>query len=312
MLDIIPGGQSFLRQLQPRDSILIADQVEYGFVLDSVRTGTAIALPEVKDMSNDTLTLVRGWAVDTLKVYGSRRAPEAFRIKAGIVLAPFEEGEYQLPDIPVARQFDGVIDTLVFEASKMLVTTMPVDTATFEIHDIKGQMRYPVTLEEVIPWVALAWIAAVLTILAVCLVIMHRRKVSGVPQREDPPYIVALRRLEQFRGDRFWAPEKQKTMYSGITDTLKEYIDSRFGIDAPEMTTAELFAALKSDRQLTPELWSELKDLFERADFVKFAKFAATDEENAKALPTAVRFVTETYQAELEEDQAAEGKEASH
>jgi hypothetical protein len=45
-----------------------------------------------------------------------------------------------------------------------------------------------------------------------------------------------------------------------------------------------------------------MRELFERADFVKFAKFIATDEENASALPVAVRFVTETYQAELEDN----------
>ena len=35
-------------------------------------------------------------------------------------------------------------------------------------------------------------------------------------------------------------------------------------------------------------------------DFVKFAKFTASDEDNAKALPVAVRFVTSTYQSDLE------------
>ena len=37
--------------------------------------------------------------------------------------------------------------------------------------------------------------------------------------------------------------------------------------------------------------------------FVKFAKHTASDEENARALPTAVRFVTSTYQTVLEEEQ---------
>ena len=46
----------------------------------------------------------------------------------------------------------------------------------------------------------------------------------------------------------------------------------------------------------------ELKELFELADFVKFAKFTASDDDNSKALPTAVRFVTSTYQTELDEE----------
>jgi len=73
------------------------------------------------------------------------------------------------------------------------------------------------------------------------------------------------------------------------------------------MTTAEIFTALKGDKELPADLYEEMKDLFERADFVKFAKFTASDEDNAKVLPGAVRFVTTTYQAELEEESKKEG-----
>ena len=52
-----------------------------------------------------------------------------------------------------------------------------------------------------------------------------------------------------------------------------------------------------------------LKELFERADFVKFAKFTASEEENASALPVAVRFVTSTYQTDVEEESGAQVEE---
>ena len=78
-------------------------------------------------------------------------------------------------------------------------------------------------------------------------------------------------------------------------------MSERYGIGAMEMTTAELFDDLK-DTEVSKELASELRDLFDRADFVKFAKFTASDEDNAAALPVAVRFVTETYQADVESE----------
>ena len=53
------------------------------------------------------------------------------------------------------------------------------------------------------------------------------------------------------------------------------------------------------------ELLAEIKQL---ADFVKFAKFVASDEENAAALPLAVRFVTQTYQSEIEEGRNDSGE----
>ena len=302
LLDIVPAGKASLRQLQPRDSILIADQLEYGFQLDSVPAGTPILLPDFKDASNDTLTLVRGWQLDTtarVRIRTGRKDRETrYNIRGSIVIAPFEEGHYTLPPIPVLYGRD----TLLFEALEMDVKTMPVDTATFVIHDIKDQIRYPLTLRELLPWLALVWLLAVLVIFFICLADVRRRHARGEDAPRDPAYIVALRALDKWRGDKHWAPEKQKAFYSGITDTLKTYIEDRFGIDAPEMTTAELFTALQAAEDLPADLREELKDVFECADFVKFAKHVASEQENARALPTAVRFVTSTYQTALEEE----------
>lgn len=299
LLDQVPAGKAFLEQLQQRDSILIADQLEYGFVLEDVEEGTELSLQDFSEVSNDTLTLVRNWKIDTLKQRKGK-----LDLRGSITVAAFEEGHYDLPPIAVRRvTADGKVDTLLFEALRMDVKTMPVDTATFVIHDIKGQMKYPVTFKEVLPWAGGAVLLAALIFLLVYLVRNGRRQ-GETEEGEEAAYIVALRRLEKFRGDKYWAPDKQKIYYSGITDALKFYIEKRFGLDAPEMTTAELFAALKDSKDLSPELYNEAKALFETADYVKFAKHAATDEDNAKALPLAVRFVTSTYQTELEEEQS--------
>ena len=49
LLELVPKGPAFLNQLQKRDSILVADQVEYGFVLDTVHAFTVFKMPEFKD-----------------------------------------------------------------------------------------------------------------------------------------------------------------------------------------------------------------------------------------------------------------------
>ncbi|MCR5560337.1 MAG: hypothetical protein K6F58_00765 [Bacteroidales bacterium] len=296
----VPSGKAFLKQLQPRDSILIADQLEYGFTLEGVEDGTSIALPDYGEASNDTLTLVRGWQVDTLKYNKKARTRD---IRAAVVLAPFEEGQYILPPIYALRIKGEKTDTLMFEVPELKVTSIQIDTASFTPHDIKGQIRYPVTFAEVLPWGLGALGLAALILLAVYLI----RRYSGKDEAgrpKDPPYVVALRSLDRYRGDRFWAPDKQKAFYSGVTDTLKEYMDAEFGVDAPEMTTAELFEALKGREDITPEMFGRLKGLFETADFVKFAKMTVPPEDNAGVLPTAVKFVTDTYQRQLEGEEA--------
>ena len=306
MLEVIPAGQAFLKPLQQRDSVLIADQFKYGFKLEDTKDVEGLTLQDFSQICNDTLVLVRGWQTDTVST--KKQLKEGIiDVEWWITVAPFEEGRYELPDIYVVKHTADKSDTLCFSAPELLeVKTMPVDTATYVPHDIKGQITYPVTLKEVLPYVgggiAGLWL---ITAIVVLIVYFSRRK-KKAEEHKDPAHIVALRKLDKYRSDKYWVPEKQKAFYSGITGAVKEYIDERFEIDAPEMTTAELFDALQGRTELTPELYEKMKELFERADFVKFAKYVADDAQNAEALPLCVRFVTSTYQAEIEEEAQAE------
>lgn len=305
-------GEAFLQPVQERDSVLIADQLHYGFELRQVEEGTLFALPEWQNDERGGVQAVSPWIVDTVKITRQKsEMPRLLDIRGSVLITSFDEGVFELPSIMVGRlSKDGVIDTLVFDPMRLEVKTMPVDTATFVPHDIKGQIRYPLTFDEVLPWLGVFWIVAMLVILTVCLIIMRKRKGDPAYVRKDPAHIVALRKLDQYRGNRMWAPEKQKEFYSGVTDALREYISSRYCVSALEMTTAEIFAEMK-DADVPQELLSEVRELFERADFVKFAKYVASDDDNASVLPLAVRFVTETYQTDIEADAETEGEQVA-
>ena len=299
--------RTFLQPLQERDSVLIADQLLYGFELDGVIEGTTLVPADIADSLDKSILSLSPWIIDTVGVTRNGKGnPRTLDVKGTVRIAPFMEGEYELPEIVVERiTSDGIADTLIFDPARLEVKTMPVDTATFQPHDIKGQVRYPLTFAELFPWLAGGWLTVLLVILAVCLVIIRRRRNNPAFEHKEPAHIVALRKLDQYRGNKMWAPEKQKAFYSGVTDTLREYISERYGIGAMEMTTAELFDDLK-DTEVSKELASELRDLFDRADFVKFAKYVASEEDNASVLPLAVRFVTETYQADVESNDGGE------
>ena len=65
---IVPSGEAFLEQLQKRDSVLIADQLRYGFRLENVKAGTVLGLPNLSKGVMDSIELVRDWKIDTLKI----------------------------------------------------------------------------------------------------------------------------------------------------------------------------------------------------------------------------------------------------
>ena len=84
----------------------------------------------------------------------------------------------------------------------------------------------------------------------------------------------------------------QKTYYTELTDTLRQYIEERFGFNAMEMTTTEIIYTLheKGDKKMI----DELKSLFETADLVKFAKYETLINENDKNLVNAINFIDQT------------------
>ena len=46
--DVVPSGKAYLRPLQERDSVLVADQFEYGFRLDGVQEVILATNPDVE------------------------------------------------------------------------------------------------------------------------------------------------------------------------------------------------------------------------------------------------------------------------
>lgn len=292
---------SYLRQLQERDSVLIGDQLAYGFRLEGLKDGTPVALPDFSRGFRDSVVVVRGWQMDTV-----RGKDGTLTLDASIVITSFDEGLYDLPPLAVltADPLTMQADTLVFRPKVLDVRTLPVDVETYEPHDIRPQIRYPLTWKEVLPWVLGILLAAALVFLAVRLWKRLQGRSGDVGRPDDPAHIVALRKLDRYRGSRFWAPDRQKAFYSGVTDALREYIAARYDVPAMEQTTAEMFDALRG-ADIPEDLRSDMRRLFEVSDFVKFAKMTVSDEDNAKVIPSAVNFVTGTYRTETE-------KEADH
>ena len=290
-----------LRSRISRDSILIGDQIEWTFELQ-LAAGESVRIDQPGAEPVPGVEAMGRIALDTLE-----RKNGTVGLRGHVTLTSFDSGSYQLPALSVllARP-DGTVDTLRYAGPVLAVNTIPIDTASFQPYDIKGQIRYPLTFKELLPWIGLALLAAALIWLLVRWIRFRRqhRDFFGKPVVQDPPHIVALRSLEKTRAQKLWQAGRQKQFYTQVTDTLRQYIAGRFGIPALEQTTAELFRELQ-DKDIEAALMDRMKDLFTTADYVKFAKHNATEQENENVIPTAVRFVNETYMTQVEKEEDA-------
>ena len=191
---------SFIRPVTPRDSILVADRLLYGFELDNVPDSTVLAFPPVANPFMQDVLALPTWQVDTVKVQKIKaNNTRLLNLRASISIQPFEEGTYELPPLFVQRiHTDGTVDTLQFNRQTIEVFTMPVDTATFVPHDLRAQAGYPLTAMEVLPWAMGFWALALL-IIGLVAWLRSRRKEADGPAFREPAHITALRKLDKWR-----------------------------------------------------------------------------------------------------------------
>jgi hypothetical protein len=106
------------------------------------------------------------------------------------------------------------------------------------------------------------------------------------------PHQKAMKEIEQIKADKMVSSENQKEYYTKLTDTLRKYIEERYGFSAMEMTSTEIIERLMaSDDQ---QSLSELRQLFMTADLVKFAKYSTMINENDANLVNAIDFINQT------------------
>jgi len=101
----------------------------------------------------------------------------------------------------------------------------------------------------------------------------------------------------------------ERDYFTQLTDILREYLQGRFGINAMEMTSAQIMDTLKGQKELDAKK-DYVEQILRVADFVKFAKMRPLPDDNIEAFTNALRFVEETKPVETtEKGENKKGKE---
>ena len=106
------------------------------------------------------------------------------------------------------------------------------------------------------------------------------------------PHQKAMKEIEQIKADKMVTSENSKEYYTKLTDTLRKYIEERYGFNAMEMTSSEIIEKLMASQD--QKALDELRQLFTTADLVKFAKYSTLINENDANLVNAIDFIKQT------------------
>ncbi len=126
--------------------------------------------------------------------------------------------------------------------------------------------------------------------------------------RRPPPPILpelwALQALAELRGSDWVENGRFREYYYRLTEIVRGYIERKFSLAAPEMTTEEFLTMLARDRQALPYDAERLGRFLEACDIVKYAAFRPRREDAEEATSTALAFVHATAAAVATADAA--------
>src|SRR6185312_12382640 len=194
------------------------------------------------------------------------------------------------------------------DALLLAVYTIPVDTAAKSIKDVKAPFDEPSDWREYLPYIYGSAIALVVLIIVIFILMKTLKKEPALaepPKPKVPAHITALHALEEIRNKKLWQEGKFKEYHTMISDTLRAYIEGRYGVAAMELTSDEIFKVMSS--QVIDSLSKDkLKQVLTLADYVKFAKVIPIDVENEMSLQSAFDFVNGTKRDEEENNNQEE------
>lgn len=215
---------------------------------------------------------------------------------ADIIVQSFDSGVYTLPPVMC------IVGNDTFFSNRPVLKVLPCAVDTLKsIHDYADVLSPKRQIFDYVPdWFADYgwWILLILAAagFGIWWIVTHRKNGQPVAvkvEKQEPPYEMAMRMLEELRSEGLCERGEEKAYYTRLTDILRVYLYRRFGISAMEMTSTQIRHALQHNEatRLTGKM---LNSVLEMADFVKFAKVRPLPDDNAAVMRSAIKFVDET------------------
>ena len=224
----------------------------------------------------------------------SQQEDNGFVTRATVyTLTSFDDTLYYLPPMTVK------IDGKPYKSKSLALKVLTIDVDTTNVDQFFGPKDVQDNPFQWSDWSLTFWLSVLmLVLLAICYylylrmrdnkpIITHIRIVKKLL-----PHQKAMQQIEQIKAEKMVTAEDSKEYYTRLTDTIRKYIEERYGFSAMEMTSSEIIAKLMKTQD--EGALSELRHLFLTADLVKFAKYSTLINENDMNLVNAIDFINQT------------------
>ena len=208
-------------------------------------------------------------------------------------MTSFDDTLYYLPPMEVK------IDGKPYQSKSLALKVLTIEVDTLHAEQFFGPKDVQNNPFQWSDWSLPFWLSVLMLVLLAVGYYLYLRLRDNKPiishiriVKRLLPHQKAMKEIEQIKADKMVTSENSKEYYTKLTDTLRKYIEERYGFSAMEMTSSEIIERLTSAQD--QKALDELRQLFTTADLVKFAKYSTLINENDANLVNAIEFINQT------------------
>ena len=208
-------------------------------------------------------------------------------------MTSFDDTLYYLPPMTVK------IDGKPYKSKSLALKVLTIEVDTLHADQFFGPKDVQDNPFQWSDWSLPFWLSVLMLVLLAIGYYLYLRLRDNKPiishiriVKRLLPHQKAMKEIEQIKADKMVSSENSKEYYTKLTDTLRKYIEERYGFNAMEMTSSEIIDRLMSTKD--QKSLDELRQLFTTADLVKFAKYSTLINENDANLVNAIEFINQT------------------
>lgn len=266
------------------NQIMIGDHMELELKFKN-RGFSNTLFPLINDTSMGNFRLVELAKMDTFFSGNDVVIAQTYTITC------FEDSIQTFPSLTFRN---GLGDPYTTKPIQIKVLSPNIDSAK-DIKPIKDIILLPLSKDEVFSYLFVSFILLALVLFLYFIYVKFIRKENLFDKEKpaDPPHVEALKALKLVETENLWQMGKIKEYYDRISDTLRAYIEKRFGIKALELTTNELLKSMH-EIQLPEYVIQDMSEILKTSDLAKFAKELHAGELHISIIKMAYKFVQTT------------------
>ena len=209
-------------------------------------------------------------------------------------LVGYEPGDHLVKSPPVyfRRPAEELTEAPADEVLVSIDSVLAKAGNASDVRDIKPPEEPPIDWRPY--YVAGTGLAAVLALGVLLYRVLNREKRARPAPPPPPPHEVATEALEWLRRRGLIEVGAFKEYYSMLSGIVRTYLEQRFRVHAPEMTTEEFLLSSARSGRLQSAHRTLLGEFLSESDLVKFARHLPTIADSERAYAAARRFIEET------------------